>query len=281
MFLCFGEKSEMAKPVEEIDPQVAEIWRQFLATGEITRERRMRTIFRYLPREPRCKNCNAPFQGLGAPLVRLVYNKRPSKMNPRLCNVCEEFANKYQGGIEVELSLLFADIRGSTTIAEQMSVAEFSRLINRFYKAATEVMIRSDALIDKLIGDEVTGLYIPAYAGPQHARRAIEAALEILRATGHGEQNGPWIPVGAGVHTGIAYVGAVGSSEGVVDITALGDAPNVGARLASQAGPGELLVSEEALRAAGMDGEAFERRMLQLKGRKEAIGVRVMRVGRN
>ena len=268
----------MAKLDEGIDPKVEEVWREFLATGEITKERRQRTFFRYLPRNPRCKNCNAPFQGLGSPLVRLIYNKRPSKMNPRLCNVCEEFANKYQGGAEIEISLLFADIRGSTTIAEQMSIAEFSRLINRFYKAATEVMIRSDALIDKLIGDEVTGLYIPGYAGPKHARRAVEAALEILRATGQGDPNGPWIPIGAGVHTGSAYVGAVGSPEGVVDITALGDAPNVAARLASQAAAGEVLVSEEALSAAEMNGEAYERRRLQLKGRKEPISVRVLRV---
>jgi adenylate cyclase len=268
----------MARQVEEIDPEVEAIWRSFLATGEITKERRLRTIFRLLPKDPRCKNCNAPFQGLGAPLVRAIYGKRPSKLNPRLCNVCEEFASKYQGGVEVELSLLFADIRGSTTIAEKMSTTEFSRLVDRFYRAATDVMIRSEALIDKLIGDEVTGLYVPGYAGPEHARRAIEAAKEILQATGHADPGGPWIPVGAGVHTGIAYVGAVGSPDGVVDITALGDAPNTGARLASQAGIGEVLVSEEAVAAAGLDGEPYEKRSLQLKGRAELVTVRVLKV---
>lgn len=214
-------------------------------------------------------------------MVRLIYGKRPSKMNPRLCNVCEEFANKYQGGAEIELSLLFADIRGSTTIAEQMSISEFKQLIDRFYRAATDVMIQTDALIDKLIGDEVTGLYIPGYAGPEHARRAIEAALEILRVTGHSSSTGPWIPVGAGVHTGRAYVGAVGSGEGVVDITALGDAPNIAARLASNANAGEVLVSEDTIAAAGLNSEKFERRLLQLKGRVESINVRVLRVASN
>jgi adenylate cyclase len=264
---------------EEIDLEVEARWRSFLTRGDISMERRMRSIFRMLPRNPRCKNCFAPFQGLGAPLVRALYGKRPSKLNPRLCNVCEEFANKYQGGAEIELSLLFADIRGSTTIAEKMSTTEFSRLIDRFYRVATDVMIRSDALIDKLIGDEVTGLYVPGYAGPEHARRAIEAAQEILHATGHGDPAGPWIPVGAGVHTGIAYVGAVGSPQGVVDITALGDAPNTAARLASQADIGELLVSEAAMSAAGLDGEPYEQRSLALKGRAEPVAVRVLRVG--
>jgi adenylate cyclase len=268
----------MGREPEAIDPQVEARWRSFLEKGEISHERRMRAIFRWLPKNPRCKNCYAPFEGIGAFLVRTVYGKRPSKLNPRLCNVCEDFADKFQGGAEIELSLLFADIRGSTTIAEKMSTTDFSRLIDRFYRAATDVMIRSDALIDKLIGDEVTGLYVPGYSGPEHARRAIEAALEILRVTGQSDPNGPWIPVGAGVHTGTAYVGAVGSPGGVVDITALGDAPNTAARLASLAGPGEVLVSEEAMAAAGLDGEAYEQRSLELKGRSEPVSVRVIRL---
>ena len=201
-----------------------------------------------------------------------------AKLNPRLCNACEEFAREHQGGAEIELSVLFADIRGSTTIAEQMSNAEFSRLIDRFYQAATDVMIRSDALVDKLIGDEVTGLYIPGYAGAEHARRAIEAAQDILKATGHGSPEGPWIPVGAGVHTGVAYVGAVGSRNGIVDITALGDAPNVGARLASQARAGEVLLSDATAAAAGLDRENIEERQLQLKGRGEPVTVCVLNV---
>ena len=58
-----------------------------------------------------------------------------------------EFVHKYPGGTEVELSMLFVDARGSTSIAEQMNAADFSRLMNRFYKAATEVLIRTDALL--------------------------------------------------------------------------------------------------------------------------------------
>jgi adenylate cyclase len=268
----------MEKQIEDVDPEVEELWRSFLETGEITRERRMRTIFRMLPRDPRCKNCNAPFSGIGATLVKAIYGKQPSKMNPRLCNVCEEFANENQGGAEVELSLLFADIRGSTTLAEGMSTSQFSRLVDRFYRAATDVMIKSDALIDKLIGDEVTGLYVPGYAGTDHARKAIEAAKDILRATGYGSPDGPWIPVGAGVHTGVAYVGAVGSRDGVVDITTLGDAPNTAARLASQAAAGEVLASEAVIAAAGLEAESYEKRTLALKGRSGEFRVSVIRV---
>lgn len=197
-------------------------------------------------------------------------------MNPQLCNFCERFAHQYQGGTEIELSLLFADVRGSTNLAEAMTPLAFSKLINRFYNAATQVMVRSDALIDKIIGDQAAGMYVPGFAGPLHARRALAAAQEILRATGHGRREGPWIPIGAGVHTGIAFVGSVGSERGTSDITVLGDAANTAARLASSARQGEILVSDAAYRAAGLDLGQLEKRHLELKGKSEPVLVHVL-----
>ena len=197
-------------------------------------------------------------------------------MNPLLCNACEEFARAFQGGAEVELSLLFADIRGSTALAEKMSPTDFSRLINRFYNTSSHVLVHSDALIDKIIGDQVAGMYVPGFAGPDHARRAITAAQEILRKTGHMNPDGPWIPLGAGVHTGTAFVGSVGSKDGTADITVLGDAPNTAARLATSAGQGEILISEAAYAAAGMQSHALEKRDLELKGKSEPISVHVL-----
>jgi adenylate cyclase len=257
--------------------KIEEVWRKFLVTGEYSPERRMRHFFSILPHNPRCKMCYAPFQGVGAQVVRVLFGKRPAKMNPKFCNVCEEFASRYHGGLEIELSLLFADVRGSTTLAESMSVYDFSRLIDRFYRASTDVLIRNDALIDKLIGDEVTGLFVPGFAGEDHARRAIEAGVELLHATGHGGSGDPWVPVGVGIHTGVAFVGAVGSTDGVTDITALGDAPNVAARLASLAGAGVVLVSEEAGKASGLVLEGLEMRSLELKGRSGPVNVWAIR----
>ena len=94
------------------------------------------------------------------------------------------FANRYPGGTELELSMLFVDVRGSTRMAERMTPAGFSELMNRFYRTATEVLIGTDAVIDKLVGDEVIGLYLPIFTGPNHARPAVLAARELLRATG-------------------------------------------------------------------------------------------------
>jgi adenylate cyclase len=189
------------------------------------------------------------------------------------------FAKRYPGGTELEISMLFVDVRGSTRMAEGMSPASFSQLMNRFYKAATDVLIRTDAVIDKLVGDEVIGLYLPLFTGPNHARPAVEAAQELLLATGHGDDQGPWLPIGIGVHTGVAFVGTVGGAEGTVsDITALGDNVNVTARLASVAAPGEALISEVTYAAGGMDLGDLESRQLELKGKSEPIAARVLQV---
>lgn len=255
---------------------VEDLWRTYLTTGKFERERRQRHLFRWLPGTPRCKNCYAPFGGAGGTVVRLLYGKQPSNLNPQLCNVCEQFARRYQGGAEIELSLLFADVRGSTNLAEGMSPLDYSRLINRFYNAATHVLVRSDALIDKIVGDQVVAMFVPGFAGPRHARRALEAAQEILRATGHARPEGPWIPLGAGVHTGTAFVGSVGTEGGTSDITVLGDAANTTARLASAARQGEVLISDAAYTAAGLHLGQLERRHLQLKGKTEPVLVHVL-----
>jgi adenylate cyclase len=253
------------------------LWRAYL-TGDDPKFMGHRRRYRRIPGKPRCKACLVPLGGAGARVVRLLSGIEPSRKSPNFCNVCDTFASTHPGGAEIELSLLFADVRGSTTIAEGMGAAEFSRLMNRFYNAANRVLIDSDAMVDKLVGDEVIGLYLPAI-GPEHPGKAIIAARDVLAATGHGDPDGPWLPVGAGVHTGTAYVGAVGSPTTVADFTALGDAVNVTARLSAAAGPGEVLISAEAYAASGLDLGALERRRLDLKGRGEPIDVHVLAVG--
>ena len=164
-------------------------------------------------------------------------------------------------------------------MAEQMSATEFPRLMNRFYAAATNVLVKTGAFIDKLIGDEVMAVYLPIFAGTSHACVALLAAQDLLRVTGHGDRGGPWLPVGVGVHTGITFFGTVSGVEGTFsDFTALGDNVNIAARLASQAGPGEALISDEAYLAAGLDLGRVEKRQLELKGKSEPVSVRVVRI---
>ncbi len=258
------------------------LWHSYL-TGDRSRldakTRAVRQLFKRLPSMTRCRVCNAPFQGLGGIALGLLgFGAGRSSFNPSLCDRCEKIVKHYQVGAEVRLTLLFADVRDSTQLAEEIGVSAFHHLINRFYTTSTEILVQSNALIDKLIGDEVIGLYLPGIAGPDHARIAVYAARALLKATGHADPERPWIKVGAGVHTGTAYVGAVGSSQSVSDITVLGAVANTTARLASQAGVGEILVSEETSHAAGLSLDNCESRLLQLKGRSQAVMVRVIRV---
>jgi len=257
------------------DNKYTEMWRLLLQEGVSPKPKPLVTIFNFLPGGARCKMCNVPFQSIGGTLMRMLGTK-PSNYNPRMCDECENFIKKHIGGAEVRLSMLFADIRGSTGLAETMKPTQFRALIDRFYGAATDVLIKYDALVDKLAGDQVSGYFVKGMAGPGFSSAAIQAAQGLLRAAGYGTPEGPWIPVGVGVHTGEAYVGSVGSVNGVVDLTALGDSVNIAARLGSNAGPGEILVSEDAYAEAGLGIEGLERRSLELKGHTQPVPVFVL-----
>ena len=237
--------------------------------------RSLRNIFRLIPNGPRCKFCNGPYHGIGGAIFKLL-GKGPSKLTPQLCEQCYGFTDKYVGGTEIELTMLFADVRGSTPLAERMSPMAFSQLISRFYAVANDVFARSEALLNRLIGDQVIGLYVPGFAGSNHRGKAIRAAQELLRKTGHTNPEGPWLPIGVGVHTGVAFLGSVGSNENTTDIAVLGDPPNTAARLSSSAATGEILISDAAY-VSDMNLDGLDKRQLTLKGKSQPINVFVMK----
>jgi adenylate cyclase len=255
---------------------VDEMWLKLLTEGNV-RLRRNRPLYGRLPSNPRCVNCHRPFGGVGGAVLRIFQGVRRSNKNPRFCAGCHSFTSQFPGGAEIELTMLFVDVRGSTTIAESMDTLEFSRLMNRFYEATINVLVRADAFIDKLVGDEVTALFIPGYAGKDHARKAVEAAKGLLKVTGHGSEKGPWIPIGVGIHTGTAWVGSIeGASGNASDFTALGDNVNIAARLASKAGKGEIMISEATYIAAQIDDDRLAVQDLTLKGKSNMVRVRIM-----
>ncbi len=258
------------KNIESVD--VGKVWWFWFTTSAFDIDKRLRRIFRMLPRDPRCKFCNAPFQGVGGAIVRALFGKQRSDLNPHFCNMCDEAMRQFPGGAEVEMSMLFADIRGSTALSEKMSPIEFSQLINRFYTGATKVITEEDGLVEKLAGDAVAAFWGAGFAGPNYVRRTIKVAQDLSRVMARQE-----IPVGIGVHSGVAYFGAMGTADGLTNITAIGDEVNTAARLASKAAAGEIVVSEQALKEAGIDGSELESRSLELKGISEPVLVRVMR----
>lgn len=254
------------------DIDVGNVWYFWFSTDAFHVDKRLRRLNRMLPADPRCKFCNAPFRGIGGALERVVFGKRQSALNPRYCNMCDEASRRFPGGAEVEMSMLFADIRGSTALSETMSPTAFSRLINRFYTRASRWIAAEDGLVEKLAGDSVAAFWGAGFAGPDYIRRTVEVAQEMA-----GVMAREGIPVGIGVHAGVAYFGAVGTKDGLTDFAALGDEVNLAARIASQAATGEVLISRRALEAAGLDPGAMEWRELALKGISRPVEAAVMR----
>jgi len=244
-------------------------WDKVLTEGHASLVR-ARRLFRYLPSAPRCKVCNNPFGG-PAGRVLAAAGFTPSRKNPNLCSRCCDALPA--GGSEVDIAILFADVRGSTALGRRGAATDFASLLNRFYIAATRSLLRHDAVIDKLIGDEVMAFFVRGISGPEYRSRAIQAGIDLLKAVGYGSDEGPWLELGVAVNAGVAFVGNVGGS--IVDFTALGDPVNVSARMQQHAGGGELLV------ASGVADDLMTkvpRRGLDLRGCGQSVDAFVLGV---
>ena len=256
--------------------EIEQLWRSIL-TGEKppVPMGEIRSFFSKFASGERCKCCNIPFT------EKNIFNfdlwSKRSNVSPHFCKKCEDFAKGNIGGAEVCMTMLFADIRGSTQLGETISPTDFREILNRFYTIATDVLTKNDAWIDKFVGDEAIGLFIPGFAGDNHPSLAIKSAVELLEATGHASSEGPWVPLGIGINTGNVFMGAVGSGS-VTDITPLGDNVNIAARLSSESKTGEILISEASYNSPDCKKNSSQKlfknlemkeRILKLKGKKD------------
>lgn len=268
------------------EEEIKNTWRTFLITGDMPENvqaswfehKSMRPIIKRLPRSPRCDICYMPFKGIGGYLTRTFLGVEASKLNPHMCNLCERFAGKYHGGVEIETAVMFIDVRNSTPMAEKLSAEAFSKKINRFYRAVTAIFYRNYGWVQKFQGDEVGGFFVPGFAGTGFATKAVKTGRQALKSLGYNGIGEPWIQAGVGIHTGTAYVGSVMTSSGASDISILGDTVNIAARLTSQAASGEIIISEAARKATEMSTEQLEYRKLALKGKSAEFDAWVMRI---
>src|SRR3954454_19683131 len=199
----------------------------FFRAMETHRARAFVRMMRALPSDPRCAVCRAPFGGAGGRMMRRL-GYAPSRKNPRLCASC--FEKIPAGGARMDIGVLFADVRGFTTLAQHQDVAVTAALLNRFYDAAVQVLCRH-AIIDKLVGDQVMALYLPRLLGDGAVEHMVRDAQDLLVACPAD------LNIGIGVDYGGAFVGNVGSGE-VRDFTAIGDVVNTAARMQAGAGGG-------------------------------------------
>ena len=223
-----------------------------------------RRLFATVPARWRCKFCNAPFDGAFAKIFR-AFGYTPSRKSHQLCARCVEAAP--EGGAVIPLSVLFADIRGYTSIAERVSSVELTALLRRFYAAASSALLGQEAVLAQTAGDAVMAIFVPGLAGASYRRHAVAAGRSLLEAVGYGAPAGNWLEVGVGIASGEDYVGNIGGG-GFKDFTALGDVTNTAARLQAQAAGGQLLLDAPTYAAVQELYPHAARSELSLKGKE-------------
>jgi adenylate cyclase len=249
------------------EPLKPEDWQAYYDMEGTRMMRAIRWVWRTLPSSPRCGRCGAPFAGFGRYIVKpLGYT--PSRKNPTVCASCVETSPP--GGVTMRAGVLFADIRGFTAKSAQLDdPAEVSRLLTRFYGCAEDVFF-PEAVIDKLIGDEVMALYLPDVLRNVDQDEVPDLMLahgrRLLELVGYGTAEGPFAETGIGMDIGDAFVGNIGE-RALYDFTAVGDVVNTASRLQAQAVGGEIVFSERV--AAGLAEPVGSREELDLKGMSE------------
>ncbi len=156
---------------------------------------------------------------------------------------------------ELEVTVLFSDIRGFSTIAERLSALEIAEVVGRHLRAMAEIVVEHGGTIDKFQGDAVMAVFGAPDPLPDHAERALRCAIAMqarqseLNAQGWGTDGVEALHVGIGINTGRVVAGALGGG-GRLEYTVIGDAVNVAQRLQSAAGAGEIVASASTIAAA-------------------------------
>lgn len=178
------------------------------------------------------------------------------------------------GGETREITILFSDIRGFTSLSEKMNPQEITSLLNRFLTPMTDVLLSSGATIDKYIGDAIMAFWNAPLAIDDHPRRACLAALGMLRALDElNRRENVDIRIGIGLNTGECCVGNLGSEQRF-SYSAIGDAVNVTARIEGQTKPYGLQILVTELTKSRAGALAFlEVDLVRVVGRSEPIGI--------
>ena len=167
------------------------------------------------------------------------------------------------GGRRQIVSVLHADVRGYSTVAEQLEPERVMGLLLKYHGAAVEALRSEGATVDRFIGDAVLALWNAPSTQAEHARLAVRGGLALLAAAA---SVGSELRYGVGVHTGPAVVGNLGSDQ-LMNYTAVGDTVNIAARLQSGAAAGDLVCSAATLAAAGAGIHRPRSVALAVKGR--------------
>jgi adenylate cyclase len=180
-----------------------------------------------------------------------------------------------EGAVSREVTLLFSDIRGFTTLSERRTPEQVVDILNRYFSLQVEVIFRHGGTVDKFIGDCIMAFWGAPLPDPEQAKHAVAAALEMTQVLlefrkGLGDL-AEVFDVGIGIHTGPAVVGFMGSVN-KLDYTAIGDAVNLASRIEGQTkGVARILVSAATRERCGDAFDFEERGTYKVKGREQAV----------
>lgn len=231
-----------------------------------------------------CKGCwqqmhlPVPLRGIASVPFRMV-GIRPSRMNPNTCTVCElMFTTVMQARkVNIDATVLFADLRGYTSLSQSQSSDAMSGLLDAFYDICADAIWEEDGLLNKTIGDAVMAVFNFPIRQAHHANCAVRAAHAIQsrwRAEREALVDMPGLSrtdlgVGIGIHSGELSFGEFGRAHR--DLTAIGTVVNTASRAQSAAGAGQILVTAEVYRRARSDLADSTPKAYQLKGFEEPI----------
>lgn len=211
-----------------------------------------------------------PIRGpLSIPL-RLIGIKR-SQMNPNLCTICETNFTKVKKKKQVVISatILFADLRGYTSLSEKSERSEVLHMLHDFYDECASAIWERDGIVNKFIGDAVLAIFNFPIEQEDHARQAVLAGMEIQKKWLERNPTGTNVGIGVGIHTGDASIGEVGTAY--KDFTIIGPVVNLASRIQSVAGLGEIVVTEAVYHQVKDLFPKASIRNYQLKGIEEPV----------
>jgi adenylate cyclase len=259
-YLIYNFDYWLVRQLREVDPH---FMFGLCESGFVSRARR---LVGRLPANPRCRFCQVPFSGVGG-LLRI----RPSAKNPNFCRSCFEALPVEH--LEMEVGVLFADIRGYTSWTENHSALEAAAILERFYALANRVLSVDDVLIE-FVGDQVMALYLTIMPslGDRTSGVMLAGARRLVTTI---RQEDDTLPIGVGVNIGRCQVGnfAKGGSK---DFTAIGDVVNTAARLQSAANAYEIVLSEAVYAAVSEQAGEVRPTRLALKGKAEQVSAYVI-----
>ncbi|MDX2092248.1 MAG: adenylate/guanylate cyclase domain-containing protein [Kofleriaceae bacterium] len=182
-----------------------------------------------------------------------------------------------KGGRLTEVTMLFSDIRGFTTMSDGRPPQEIVNTLNEYFEVMVDVLFKYSGTLDKFVGDEIIGLFGAPIAIDDAPFKAVSCAISMLQALAEfnntrAAENQPPLRIGIGINTGNVITGSIGSTR-ALQYTAIGDAMNVASRLVNVAGSGDIIISEDTFRHVAGRVEAQQLPPVKVKGKADELKV--------